>query len=49
MFVVISGNPFDGLKVHGPFEDGNEANEWASEARELKDETWWVVSVEKTS
>jgi len=49
MVVVISGNPFDGMRVHGPFGDANEANEWASESRELRGETWWVVSVEKAS
>jgi hypothetical protein len=49
MFVVISGNPFDGLKIHGPFSDGNEANDWASGSSELKNETWWVVSVTEPS
>lgn len=49
MFVVISGNPFDGMNVHGPFDDANEANEWASGSSDLKNETWWVVSVDKVS
>jgi hypothetical protein len=28
-FVVAAGNPFDGIVLHGPFDDGNVANEWA--------------------
>lgn len=46
MVVVISGNPFDGMTVHGPFSEANEANEWASANNALRDESWWVVPME---
>lgn len=45
MVVVVSGNPFDGLAIHGPFPEGNAANEWASDA--LQREEWWVVEVQE--
>ena len=45
MFVVISGNPFDGMTIHGPFDDGEAANDWADS--NIKNDTWWVMEVEK--
>lgn len=45
MFVVIAGNPFDRMDIYGPFDDGNEAGDWAES--ELKRETWWIIEVKK--
>lgn len=45
MFVVLVGNPIDGMTIHGPFEDGNEAGDWAQS--EFQDDTWWIVEVKK--
>lgn len=43
MYVVVMGNPFDGLEIRGPFENVDDANDWADQ--NLRDETWWVVEV----
>ncbi|KKM60573.1 hypothetical protein LCGC14_1540590 [marine sediment metagenome] len=43
MYVLVVGNPFDGLGLLGPFEDPDEACEWA--LTELKYDTWWVMEV----
>lgn len=43
MFVVISGDPFDGMTLFGPFEDGEDANSYAD--TELAKETWWVMQL----
>ena len=45
MFVVASGNPFDGLVLHGPFDSVEDANGWAE--TELRRETWWVMKLEE--
>lgn len=43
LWVVVVGNPFDGIRLIGPFEDGNDANEWADENCDTED--WWVVNI----
>jgi hypothetical protein len=43
LWVVVVGNPFDGIRLIGPFEDGNDANEWADE--NCNNEEWWVVNI----
>lgn len=45
IYVVIGGNPFDGMSVFGPFGDAEEGNEWAQD--ELKRDTWWTMKVEE--
>lgn len=30
MIVVATSNPFDGMKLYGPFEDEESAHSWAS-------------------
>jgi hypothetical protein len=46
MYVVVTGNPFDGLSLWGPFNDANEAGDWAS--IEMDGETWWVMAINPT-
>lgn len=41
MYVILCGNPVDGIQVHGLFLSSDEAHEWAEMA--LKNETWWVT------
>jgi hypothetical protein len=41
MFIVLLGNVIDGLEVRGPFEDANDAGDWARDRRPYKD---WVVT-----
>ena len=43
-YVVISGNPVDGIVLHGPFIDGEQANGWADE--HLNNASWWVTTLE---
>lgn len=42
-YVVLVGNPLDGTSVYGPFNDANDAGDWAGD--EMRNETWWTVSV----
>ena len=34
MIVVATGNPFDGMRLYGQFEDEESAQDWASENAE---------------
>jgi len=43
LFVVVAGNHFDGMRLIGPFANGNDANEWADENCDTED--WWVVNI----
>lgn len=40
MFIVVYGNPFDGMTAAGPFNDGEDAAQWAEVNA---DESWWIV------
>jgi hypothetical protein len=43
--VVVTGNPFDGLQVYGPFDNADDALQHAEETDYGKD--WWIVPVRK--
>lgn len=43
MYVLLVGNPVDGIAVFGPFNNGEEANEWADD--HLRNEEWWAVAL----
>ena len=43
MYVILCGNPVDGIQVHGPFPSSDEAHEWAECG--LKGESWWVTEL----
>lgn len=45
-YVVVSGNPFDGLTIYGPFPYVEDAIEWADS--DLRDEPWWIVKVQSS-
>ena len=45
MTVIVMGNPFDGLTIHGPFEDFDAANDWVEE--QGLDDDWWAVELVK--
>lgn len=45
MFVILVGNPIDGMGLYGPFNDAGKANDYAD--ANFKNETWWVVPVAK--
>lgn len=38
-FVIVIGNPIDGISIHGPFEDMEDAHEWA----ENNSDEWWCA------
>ncbi len=42
-FVIITGNPIDGITIYGPFFSPEEAIEWAEENR---GEIWWMTQLE---
>ena len=42
MFIVIYGNPIDGISFVGPFADNDEANTFADNS----DGDWWVSSID---
>jgi len=43
MWIVIVGNPLDGLAFHGPFEYSDYAVDWAEIY--AVDSDWWVSEV----
>ena len=45
MFVILVGNPIDGMEIVGPFTDGDEANEYADFFMDGYD--WWVVGLKE--
>lgn len=36
-YVIVIGNPIDGITIYGPFENMEEAHEWA----ENNSDEWW--------
>lgn len=44
-YVVIIGDPIDGLTFVGPFEDAEEAMAWAEE-NDDNIRSWWVSDLE---
>lgn len=41
MFAIAIGTPFDGVSLHGPFADAENAGEWAEQF--ASDRDWWLV------
>jgi hypothetical protein len=39
--LVAKGNPFDGVTLYGPFDEGDDALEWA-EFNDTEGD-WWIV------
>lgn len=44
MYVIVVGNPFDGLTIYGPYEDEDEAIQYAE--LWIRGYTWHVVTIE---
>jgi hypothetical protein len=42
MYLVIAGNPIDGISIHGLFADPDTATQWAE--KEITDD-FWVVEI----
>ena len=45
MFILIKGNPIDGFKHYGPFEDSNSAISWGTHEFQ-EDPDWWFDKLE---
>lgn len=44
-FVLVTGNPFDGLVIRGPFDSTEEIDGYAETHH--RGEEWWVVNLSK--
>ena len=42
-WIVVIGNPIDGVTHYGPFDDSEDADRYAESLE--TDDTWWVVKV----
>lgn len=42
-FVLVVGNPIDGVTLTGPFDDAEAASWWAE--HNFPNDTWWVASM----
>jgi hypothetical protein len=49
MFIVVSGNPMDGLTFYGTFEDEEIASEWADKYLNNTGGDWWVTEIKSTN
>jgi len=43
--IVASGNPSDGFVFVGPFDDGNEAGDWADGPTGFPNGDWWILTL----
>jgi len=43
LIILAVGNPFDGITLYGPFEDTEQACDYAE--HEFANETWWLPDV----
>lgn len=45
--VIVAGSPLDGLTIIGPFVTADDAIEYAQNHRGLRDDSWWVASLDQ--
>ncbi len=43
MYVIVVGNPFDGMNIIGPFDDAEFAGDYAQMLH--RNEDWWVMKL----
>jgi hypothetical protein len=43
MFIIVAGNPMDGITFYGPFKTGEAAGDWAEYA--IPNDDWWVSNI----
>ncbi len=46
MYIVITGNPVDGIEVFGLFTDNLAATEWGEDTDTEGTHEWWAVEVQ---
>jgi len=44
MYVVVYGNPIDGIAIHGTFNTSEKANDYADRCSTSSDE-WWITDI----
>lgn len=44
--IIIYGNPSDGFTHVGPFEDGEAANTYVENTKNIRNDNWWLVKLE---
>ena len=47
MFIVLAGNPLDGLQVYGPFVTAEEADRWAEREFRHGPGEYWITKLER--
>lgn len=47
MFVICYGSPFEGLSLVGLFVNTEEAIQYAETCRNIRNETWHIVKLER--
>jgi hypothetical protein len=45
--VIVYGNVVDGIKLVGPFDDAEEACDYAEDCRTIRDAGWVIASIEE--
>jgi hypothetical protein len=43
MFIIIAGNPIDGVTCYGPFKTGESAGDWAED--NICNDDWWIANI----
>jgi hypothetical protein len=49
MFIVVAGNPIDGVMLYGPFNDAEVANDWADKYLNNTGCDWWITPLKSTN
>jgi len=44
--IIIYGNPSDGFHHVGPFGDGEAANTYVENTKNIRDDDWWLIKLE---
>ena len=48
MFVIMTGNPIDGMSLVGPFVDHDAAHNWVNNDAHIDDHDWLIVNLEQS-
>ncbi len=46
VYVIVLGNPIDGLTLLGPFDKCDTANDYADQTSNIRNDIWCVVELE---
>ena len=48
-YILVWGNPFDGMEIIGPFDDHHTATIYAEHDRDISNSEWWVKLLQEPS